>query len=140
MRILFSLLLGLALAGCGQQETTTPTTEGGTTTSGTTQSATTAGLALITATPAPLNAEKGVSDALMVDVNQDGKPVQGAKVSAKTSMPAHNMQGPDLQGTETAPGKYRLPGDLMKGEWQFDIKVELPGGATQTQVVKAEVK
>jgi nitrogen fixation protein FixH len=138
MRILVSLMVSMFIVTGCTQEASTPT-EGGTTTATGSNTAAT-GATTITATTAPFSAEKGVSDALLVEVTQNGQPVENAKVTAKSSMPGMNMNGPDLQGTQTAPGKYRLPGDLMKGEWQFDIKVELPNGSVQTEIVKAEVK
>lgn len=93
----------------------------------------------IKAQPSAVGA-KGVAESLMVDITNAGKPVSGAKVSAKTSMPSMNMQGPELVGSEVAPGKYDLKGDLAQGEWRFEINAVMPDGSKHLQIIKTEVK
>ncbi len=56
-------------------------------------------------------------------LSMDSKPVTGASISAKTSMPAMNMPGPELSAIEKGKGTYELPTNFMSGLWQIILRV-----------------
>lgn len=141
MRNLALVLVSLAvLTGCSQPETTN-NDAGNTTQSPVPQTAIApaAGAMEVKAQPAAISA-KGVAESVTVDISHGGQPVTKATVTAKSSMPSMNMQGPELTATENAPGKYVMTGDFMKGPWQLDLSVTMPDGTKHPQTVTFEVQ
>lgn len=75
-----------------------------------------------------LNPAKGGSNSIVVKVDKHGGgAVSGAKIAVKTSMPAMNMDGPDLSGTTGGNGEVRLGADLMSGLWQWKLAIAVAG-------------
>jgi hypothetical protein len=82
---------------------------------------------------APERAKDGYAGLLVELTGADGKPVEGATITAKSSMPEHNMDGPDLTSQPRGEGKYWMPGDdMMKGKWRIDLSLKDPQGKSHT--------
>ena len=78
----------------------------------------------VTLTMNPASAKVGDAT-FTAKVARDGKPVTGAKVMLKTSMPTMSMPGPDEDLKHTRGGVYTGKANLgMGGYWQADVEVE----------------
>lgn len=131
-RAFAGLFAVFALAGCGSG--------GGSTTESADNAAAPGGVLtersvdhMVAKFSAPERAKDGYAG-LMVELTTDeGKPVEGATITAKSSMPEHNMDGPDLKSEPRGGGKYWLPGDdMMKGKWRIDFGITDAEGKSHT--------
>ncbi len=64
----------------------------------------------------------------------DSKAVIGASISAKTTMPAMSMPGPDLSAIEKGKGNYELTTNFMSGLWQIILRVN-----NQTTTINVDI-
>ena len=131
-RISVVFALAIALSGCSaQQNGNGPVTGNGWSTQRHIGDA-------VATISAPERTETGFSG-LLVKLTKNGAPLNDAHVSAKTSMPQHRMEGPQMVGQPKGSGAYWLPGNLMKGEWKIDLSIKDPNGSSYSDSIDTTV-
>ncbi len=144
-RAIAGLLVGIARAGCGGAQEPASTESASTTATGTASgeaAPAAAGTGVLTERTfgdmaakisAPERAKDGYSGLMIELTKSDGTPVTGATITATSSMPEHNMDGPDMTSEDKGAGKYWLPGgDMMKGKWLINLSVKTADGKSAT--------
>ena len=77
---------------------------------------------------------------IVVTVSENGKPVNGAKVTIKTDMPAMSMSGPTLRATDNGDGTYSALTNLTDATtWRLRISAK-SGANTGAATVSIDVK
>jgi hypothetical protein len=132
-RTLAVVLLALALVSCGPRPDETQTTGPNPNSAGTGVLTERNLDGMVLKFSAPERTKTGYAG-LLIDLTDDaGKPVEGAVITAKSSMPEHGMDGPDMKSQPRKPGQYWMPGDdMMKGKWRIDMSVKTADGKSHT--------
>jgi nitrogen fixation protein FixH len=77
---------------------------------------------------------------IVVTVSENGKPVNGAKVTIKTDMPEMAMAGPTLRATDNGDGTYSALTNLTDATtWRLRISAK-SGAKTGAATISIDVK
>lgn len=81
-----------------------------------------AGMLALTISLEPTPPQGGTNRLVVKVRDASGRPVAGARISAKTSMPTMSMGGPDLTLSPSG-DRYQSDGNFMSGLWEINLSV-----------------
>jgi hypothetical protein len=85
---------------------------------------------------APEIAGDNYTGVMIALTDRQDKPVDGASIKATSSMPEHQMDGPEFKSEAKGDGKYWMPGEMMKGKWWLNLTVKTAQGREFTDTAE----